>query len=239
MRKRLFVFLLAACAALALPAASLMATVIPPIGLAPGSQYQLIFVTADPHNAVNTDIMGYNSFVATEAALGEPFGLPSGVTWNAVASTSAFNANANALSGALPVYNTAGQEVTAPGVGIYTGTLDNVVGFDQYGGAATVALSTNIWTGSDQFGVAVPGATLGGSGNAEVGQLATDSTWLKFAKLPKSGEVTFSRPLYALSTAITLPTPEPATLTLLGSALLVIGARRCFRRRRQRAGGPS
>jgi hypothetical protein len=162
MRKSLAVVLLAAFAALALPAAQLVAAVIPPVGLAPGSQYQLIFATADPHDGVNTDITGYNSFVSSEAALGVPFGLPSGLTWNAVVSTAAVNANANAQSGALPVYNTAGQEVTAPGVGIYTGALDNLVGFDQFGGVATVAQGNNLWTGSNFQGFGIAGNTLGG-----------------------------------------------------------------------------
>jgi hypothetical protein len=214
----------------------LVGDVIPPIGLAPGSQYQLIFATADPHNAVSTDITVYNAFVTSEAALGVPSGLPSGVTWTAVASTSTVNANVNAPSGTLPVYNTDGQEVTAASVGIYTGALENIVGFDQYGAAATAAQSNNVWTGSDFHGVGLHHATLGGGGNGEIGQLAVDSTWLQFATVPQAAEVTFSRPFYALSSAITVPTPtpEPATLTLLGLAFLAIGAHRGLRWLRQR-----
>jgi PEP-CTERM motif-containing protein len=212
----------------------LIGAVISPIGLAPGSQYQLIFATADLHNAVSTDIATYNAFVTSEAALGVPFGLPSGVTWTAVASTSTVNANVNAPSGTLPVYNTDGQEVAAAGVGIYTGTLENVVGFDQYGATATAAQANNVWTGSDFQGAGLHHATLGGGGNGEVGQLAIDSTWLQFALEPQAAEVTFSRPFYALSTAITVPTPEPSTLTLLGLALLAIGGHRGLRWLRQR-----
>ncbi|MEX0978188.1 MAG: hypothetical protein WDZ48_05025, partial [Pirellulales bacterium] len=111
----------------------LMATVIPPPGLAPGSQYLLIFVTAELHDAVDPDIETYNSFVTLQAAQGVPFGLPSDATWRAVASTDTVDANVNAPSGALPVYNTAGQRVTGPGVGIYTGVLENLVGYDQFG----------------------------------------------------------------------------------------------------------
>jgi hypothetical protein len=234
MRKSLAVFLLAAFAALASPTAQLVADVVLPVGLAPGSQYQLIFATADLHDGVNTDINGYNGFVSSEAALGVPFGLPSGLTWDAVVSTAAVNANANAVSGALPVYNTAGQEVTAPGVGIYTGVLDNLVQYDQFGGIETAAQTNNLglWTGSNFQGFGVAGNTLGGGGNAEIGRFALDSTWLQFGTRLKSGEVTFSRPMYALSGPITVPTPEPAAITLLVSALLAIGGH-CFLRWRR------
>ena len=221
MSKSVSAFLLGAFTVFAFPAAHLLAAVIPPIGLAPGSQYQLIFVTANAHNALSFDIGDYNMFVSDEAALSP--GLPSGATWNAVASTDAMNANANATSGALPVYNTAGQEVSAAGVGIYSGALDSLVGYDQFGEVATEAQANNVWTGSDYTGTAIAGATLGGAGSAEVGQLALDATWLQFTTEVKVAEVAFSRPFYALSTPITSPTPEPATVVpaLMGFVALV------------------
>jgi hypothetical protein len=209
----------------------LVANVIPPIGLAPGSQYQLIFTTADLHTAVSTDIATYNAFVTNEAALGVPFGLPSGSTWTAVASTHAVAANVNAPSGTLPVYNTDGQEVTAAGVGIYTGTLDNIVGFDQYG-SATSAQTNRVWTGSDSNGARLTNFTLGGGGNGEYGMPAsTDFHWIKGGFAPQAAEVTLSLPFYALSGPITVPvpTPEPSTLTLLGLALLAFGGHRGLR----------
>ncbi len=230
MRKLDSVLFLAALAAGLFSTVHLKAAVIPPIGLAPGSQYQLIFVTADPQNALSSDINDYNTFVSNEAALGVSFGLPS-ASWTAVASTSSVDANVNAPSGALPVYNTAGQLVTAAGVGIYTGALNNLVQFDQFGNFASVAQDTNIWTGSDFQGFGIPGLTLGGGGSAEVGQLAVDATWLEFQAQPIVEEVAFSRPFYALSGPLTVPTPEPAALTLLGSALAALAAARWFGRR--------
>ena len=57
----------------ALPASQLVADVVLPAGLTPGSQYQLIFVTADPHNAVSFNISDYNDFVSSEAAPAQGF----------------------------------------------------------------------------------------------------------------------------------------------------------------------
>ena len=232
MRRSIAVFLFAAFAAL--PAARLTAAVIPPIGLAPGSSYQLIFVTAGVRDAVDTDIGVYNTFVTDEAALGVPFGLPSEAIWNAVASTDTIDANVNAPSVALPVYNTAGQQVTGPGVGIYTGVLDNLVAYDQFGNFAVDADASNVWTGSDDQGFGIPDATLAaGSGFTEVGQLALDATWLELAAAPQFGEVIIVKPLYALSEALTVPVPEPGAITLVGTALLLIGGHGLLQRRKR------
>ncbi len=222
MRKSIAVVLFSAICVFASAASQLRASVVPPIGLAPGSQYQLIFVTADPHTAISFDIADYNTFVSEEAALSSE--LPAGATWNAVASTDTVDANVNAPSGTLPVYNTAGQEVAAAGVGIYLGALNNLVGFDQFGGVATEAQDNDVWTGSDSTGTGIPGATLGGAGDAEVGQLALDATWLELMTEVKVAEVAYSRPFYALSSPITVPTPEPASAVLGLFALAALAA---------------
>lgn len=226
MRRSLALSLLAAFAALLLADNPIAANVIAP-SLPPGSQYQVIFVTFGGHNAGSTDIEVYNSFVNDEAALGVPFGLPD-TGWHAVASTDDDDANSNAPS-ALPVYNTAGELVAAGG--IYTGSLNNLVAYDQYGDYNFGAQFDHVWTGSDDAGFGIAGATLGSaSGDAEIGQLATDGTWLEFAVAAQFDEVAVSKPLYALSNVITV-VPEPSTFALAGFALLAIGA--AGRRRRR------
>lgn len=78
----IFCFLLAAFAALS--ATHLMADVIAPVGLPPGSPYQLIFVTADGIPGTSTTEAPYNTFVNSEAALSPT--LPAS-SWHAMTST--------------------------------------------------------------------------------------------------------------------------------------------------------
>lgn len=86
-----------------LTATHLVADIISPIGLAPGSRYLLIFATVGTLAPSSTDIEYYNTFVTNQAAL-DP-SLPSAI-WHAVASTASVAANVNAPSAGLPVYNT-------------------------------------------------------------------------------------------------------------------------------------
>lgn len=224
MRRLIAAFLLAALAASS--ATQLTAAVVPPIGLAPGSQYQLIFVTADAITPGSSNIADYNAFVTAEAALNPS--LPP-ATWDVVGSTACVDANVNAPSEGVPVYNTQGIEV-ASAEGIYTGSLLNPVASDQYGNNA----SFFVWTGSTPSGVGDPNLTLGNLHTAVVG-VSTDSTafWME-SSIPHA--VLNQEPVYALSSILTVPTPEPATLTLLGSALLVLGGIRLLRWRRESKG---
>ena len=200
------------------------AAVVAPIGLV-GNQYQLIFVTADGDHPDGLNDPNklfeayYNNFVTSEAALSA--GLPA-ATWNVVGSADVA-ANVNA-PGSLPVYNTAGQLVAAAGT-LYSGSLTNPVGFDQFGNAGPQI----VWTGTDPLGntTAFP---LGGT--AFLTQVSfglstiTASTWLE---IPGGGDPSQAQSFsyYALSTPITVP--EPSTL-----ALFALGAIGLLARRRSR-----
>lgn len=196
------------------------ATVIPPSGLAPGSQYQVIFVTFSTLTATSSNIDDYNAFVSSEGAFGVQFGLSSGVAWHAVASTATVDAKDNAPSGIYPVYNTQGQLVAASS--IYTGSLVNAVRYDEIGLGYGIE-TASVWTGSDVVGVGLPGFALGGPGTLGVTGFpgGTAGSWISEAH-----HVGLNAPLafYALSAPITVPAPEPTTLALVGSALLTLAA---------------
>ncbi len=233
-----------AVAALAFPAGHLMAAFIPPSGLAPGSQYQVIFVTQGWHNAASSDIAVYNAFVTAEAALSPS--LPTGVTWDAVVSTPTVNANVNAPSiPGLPIYGTQGQLVALGQTGLYTDALINEPTFADGG---PVPGSYLLWTGSFSSGVRATNNHMMGGFPIAVGHPGLynyQGHWLDDGLWPRQPfDTGYQRdlPFYALSSPITVPTPEPSTLTLLVSALLVVGGMRLLQLRRgttKRNGGHS
>jgi hypothetical protein len=147
MRKSLAVLFVAALTSITFPATHLMAVFIPPSGLGPGSQFQLIFVTTDTTAASSSTIGTYNSFVTGEAApinaLLSADGIH-GVTWAAVAATTSTQASANAPTYAgMPVYDTNGDLVAASG-GLYTlSSLNHAPDYDQNGNFS----NTTVWTG--------------------------------------------------------------------------------------------
>jgi hypothetical protein len=233
--KSIAISLLAALTLFAIQAVSVTAAVIPPIGLAPGSQYQLIFVTADTRRADSADIGSYNTFVTGEAALNPA--LPQGVTWNAVASSlsgpteAILNAPSGVFVGNIPVYNTMGLEVSdGSGYGVYgplSGTgapLLNPVKFDQFGNPSTAGGPNNfVWTGSIDNG---RGDTyLMGSSEVMTGSPYMDTGWLKTGVQRGRDE---QYHLYALSSPITVPVPEQSTFVLGGlGALGLLAVARC------------
>ena len=213
---------LVALASLALPATRLSAGVIAPIGLAPGSPYQLIFVTADSTNAESVSINGYNAFVQEEAAISSS-PVVQGATWTAVASVSITSASANAPStGTYPIYNTAGQLVEPIGTSLYGSTLVNLVDYDQFGNLADFQA---VWTGTDPTGLADPTEPLGTS-YPIVGYTAYGTSGNKPGQwLDTTFTNSFNTlPLYALSSPIISPVPEPSTIALFCSGLLGLWA---------------
>ncbi len=217
-------FLLAAALAATLLGGTAMATYIPPTGLAPGSKYQIAFVTSGSTTVTSTNIADYNTFVTQQAALSST--LPQGVTWRVIGSTPTTNAINNAPTyAAVPIYNTAGQLVASGSAGLWSGSILNPVEYDENGNS----FFYQVWTGTGTNGTAdgplgefppdeaTPGLYVSPDraysgytnfGWIDDGPVASTLSYLETEKFP----------MYALSSPITVP--EPASLTLLGTALL-------------------
>ena len=114
--------------AAAMLAGTTMAGFIPPTGLNPGSQYQIMFVTADTTSGTSGSEIDYNNFVTAEAAPLIAL-LPLGTTWSAVTSTydgtNYTNAGVNAPTNtAIPVFNIQGQQLSYPyPLGLWVGPI--------------------------------------------------------------------------------------------------------------------
>jgi len=208
----------------------LRADVILPTGLAPGSQYEVAFVTSDGTTATSNNIADYNNFVTAEANQDSALaGL--GVSWNAIGSTPTVNADVNAPSGgAIPVYNTAGQLVADASHRLYSlPDHYNPIAYDQFGDLGP----TTAWTGSvipssdldTPFPIPLGSPLEFGGFSADWGNTrSTSRSWMYAGVSDQSSILS----LYALSSPINV-VPEPATLTLLGTAVLGL----LYLRRRQ------
>ncbi len=221
MRKSLAVFLIAV---FAWPATSLVAGIALP-NLPPGSHYQLIFVTADSIGATSPDISTYNTFVNAEAALNSS--LPS-TTWHALTSTPTVDADVNAPTGGLPIYNTQGVEVASAATGLWAPNLSliNPVGFDQYGNPST----SLVWTGTAAGGINNGGYSLGGSQHQSTAGQTNLDVWPEWFSTASLNTDVYAEPLYAVSSELTIPTPEPSTMVLAclaATGLAVSSLRRC------------
>ena len=202
--------------------------VILPTGLAPGSQYQIAFVTTDTTSGTSGSESYYNNFATAEAAPLTAI-LPLGTSWSAITSTFDGEEFHNAISNAatysgVPIYNTHGQLV-ATGAGLWSGHLSSPIVYDQNGSYD----STAVWDGSNYTGIAsgIP-AALGDADPMSGVSATTFGYWLQSS----TNGATNPLAVYALSSPITDPVPEPTTLSLLVSALLGLGA---FYLRRRRA----
>lgn len=225
-----------------------------PSGLAPGSQYQLVFVTNDSILGDLPSISDYNTFVANQAAQNAAlaaFDSALGVTWTVIGSTGSVDADVNSPSNGL-VYTLDGAEVASIGVyGVNAAnpkgsSLLNPIDINQFG----VFEDTFVWTGSGSNGfVGNSGTSFGGSGNGfnglggtfpsqgnSTGLTSRDGglSWIEGGTGAGVGEGNNSLPVYAISSVITVPgtspVPEPGQVALLpGAVVLFFGLSRLRR----------
>ena len=200
-----------------------------PAGLAPGTQYQLAFITSGQSFATSTNIADYNAFVTAQAALDPTlaaFDTANSVTWTAIGSTQSVNATANAPSTGL-VYILNGTKIASGTNTLYSGTLLSALDIDENGNPGV----STVWTGSNSAGTASGGINDLGQTFTEYGNSSlTTGGWIASTNGVESNN---NMPLYALSSVITVPqvagTPEPATFALVPGALVLLFGLRRFR----------
>jgi len=191
------------------------------------TQYEIAFVTSGGTHASSSDIANYNSFVSTQALSGSGYlsdFVPNGTTWNAIISTATVAASGNANNQVIPVFDTQGDLVTSNN--LYSAALQHTIAYDQLG---MTHIQSYAWTGSMLDGSPQPGYTAG-SADVYLGRIDSIPDWNTGASTSSQGGL---YPLYALSSPIN-DVPEPATLSLLGTALLGLGVA-YLRRRGARA----
>ena len=183
-----------------------MADTILPTGLAPGSEYQILFVTSDRTTATSSSIAVYDSFVTQEADQ-SPTLKALGVTWTAVASTPTFSAGNASSTTNVPIYDTHGDLLESSFPSLFS---DSAFSGPQYNQTGLLTTNTFVWAGSWPDGT--PSVPLGGGidNDAELGYNTTvsfyPSWWISDGDCYP---VTDSYSLYALSSPVTVPTPNP------------------------------
>jgi hypothetical protein len=132
-----------------------------PSGLAPGSQYRLVFVTADVYPAISTNIGSYNTWVNSEAnSIAALAAL--GTTWQAIGSTATFNAIDNiGIDLGVPIYDFLGNQIasdaSAGAGGLFTPSgLFHSFNTDEHGNP-DLSSRPDVWTGTGFDGTSLSG----------------------------------------------------------------------------------
>ena len=210
-----------------------------PVGLAPGSQYRLVFVTAETtYQALDSNIADYNAEVSLEANSVTAL-LDLGTTWRVIGSTSSVNAITNIGSDPnVPIYNLDGLKVandaTTNSGGLFGSFgLFAPIGYNENG--ATEA-GTFVFTGSNADGTTTVNGYLGNTASTTIfgGSGSVSGIWIDYSAAAPVN----THALYAISGELTVggssSTPEPTTTAtmIMGVAFLYLAARRRHRIRR-------
>lgn len=203
------------------------ASIIVPTDLNPGDSYRFIFVTDGTINATSNDVAVYNAFVTAQAtAVTELDELAT--TWTAIVSTQSVDARDNtttnpSLSTGVPIYLFDGTRIATNYTDLWDESIENPINLTQ----TTKTVTSTVWTGTGGDGAEFTyyDGPLGAATQAIAGRTnVTNTNWVRG---PQENSST-SLPLYGISGILTVPVPEPTSLSLIGGliALLSVAIRR-------------
>jgi hypothetical protein len=211
------------------PAIAAIVTV--PTGLNPGDTYYLAFVTAGTIAGTSTDIADYNAFAQSQAAgagLNNISGSP--VTWKAAVSTPTVSAVSNLGLGASPIYRINNTLIATGASDLWDGSLLAALNVDQndqsYSGGGAAA-----WTGSNANGTPYLTYQLGTTTPIIGAVSSTSNTWMVVNAVAAAN----TNRVYAFSSPLVVPVPEPSTTAMLTAAVGSIAAWRLRRSKRGNA----
>jgi hypothetical protein len=213
------------------PLAALAAPITVPLGLNPGDQYRLAFVTSTSRDSQSTAIADYNTHVTSAANL-DPTLAALPTTWTAIVSTAAVAARDNTgtnptVTTGVPIYTLAGDLIAANNAGLWSGNLSHAINVDETG---TVLQDTAFpSTGTNIDGSPAASSELGAAAVYYGSVTAIDSGWIHLAVF---GSPESPSQFFGISGVLTVPVPEPGTFFLTGIAVagLVVASLRQRRR---------
>ena len=205
-----------------------------PAGLSPGDSYRLVFVgTTLAGSSTNAPISVFDNIVTVDA-LGQPELSALGTTWQVLGSTGVANARehtntdfTNVTDPDVPIYNLQGARVATGNADFWDATLENAILFTR-DGSLNMSTFSGVFTGTDEFGLAIPVQHLSTGGLTMAGlSTGTNFTWMRATAFAGS-----AFPLYGISGVLTV-VPLPAAAWLFISAIGGLGF--IARRRKQAA----
>jgi hypothetical protein len=211
------------------------AAAVLPIGLDPGDQYRVIFVTSVAHDALSPNISDYDAFVNSAANAPGSALASLNATWTAIGSTESVSAKQHLGTFSEPIYRPDGVLVADgsaglffgvlvdPVVPVFSGHLQNPISITELGTVKATTFTAEtccVFTGTYADGSPVPYAALGRpGGDASVG-VWNDvyDDWAYAEGIPSTGGNPPLHAFYGISSVLTepnAPAPESGTLGLM------------------------